>query len=88
MMEELEFILNFIKRTDFGYDVCRKQLRSLWTAYCFHTDIECDTRKYDNDIRTVYSTLEKNTSYPWSDIEDDGIIGFELFDMFMGEELS
>lgn len=88
MMRELEFILNFIKETDFGYGVCCKQLRSLWTAYCFHNDIECDTREYDNDIRAIYSALEKNTSCPWKDIEDDGIIGFELFDMFMGEELS
>lgn len=87
-MEEFEFILDFARDGDFGYDVCCRQLRSLWTAYCLHNNMECDTRVYDNDIRDVYNVLEKNASCPWGDDDEEGIIGFELFDMYMGEELS
>lgn len=87
-MEEFEFILDFVKDGDFGFSVCCRQLRSLWTAYCLHNNMECDTRCYDNDIRDIYNVLGKNTSCPWRDDDEEGIVGFELFDMYMGEELS
>lgn len=53
-----------------------------------YNNMECDTRCYDNDIRDIYDTLSKNTSCPWRDDDEEGIIGFELFDMYMGEELN
>lgn len=85
---ELQFIFDFITVADFGYATECCQLRSLWTAYCLHTDMVCDTKEYDNAILTIWSAVEKNTSCPWEDDEEEGIIGFELFDMYMGEELS
>lgn len=85
--EELGSILSFAREEDFGYDVCREQLRSLWTAYCLHKGYECDTASYDRDLMTVWNTLEENASCPWNDDDKEGIIGFERFDMFMGEYL-
>lgn len=87
MPQELRYIVEFVKDTDFDYDVCRKQLRSLWTAYCLHSDYECDTAGYDSDLLIIWNALEKNTSCPWNDDEEEGIIGFELFDSYMCEEV-
>lgn len=88
MIEEFEFILDFAKEMDFDFQVACQQLRSLWTAYCLHNDMECDTKDYDNDIRFVYAVVVKNKSCQWVDNEEEGIVGFDLFDLFMGEELS
>lgn len=88
MIEEFEFILDFAKKMDFYFQAARQQLRSLWTAYCLHNDMECDTKDYDNDIRTIYNVVSKNDSCQWVDNEEEGINGFDLFDLFMGEELS
>lgn len=87
MPQELRYIVEFVRDKDFGYDTCRKQLRSLWTAYCLHRDYECDTLGYDGDLKIVWDALEKNTSHPWCNDDEDGIIGFELFDMYMCEEV-
>lgn len=46
------------------------------------------TKDYDNDIRFVYTVVAKNKSCQWVDNEEEGIVGFDLFDLFMGEELS
>lgn len=85
---ELQFIFDFITVADFGYASECNQLRSLWTAYCLHTDMVCDTKEYDNTILSIWGAVEKNTSCPWEDDEEEGTVGFELFDMYMGEELS
>ena len=86
MIEEFGFIVNFAKEADFGYEVCRKQLRSLWTAYCLHSDYECDTVSCDNDLSELWKVVDKNTSSPWED-DEDGVAGFELFDNYMCEEV-
>lgn len=88
MIEEFGFILDFAKEMYFEFRAARQQLRSLWTAYCLHNDMECDTAKYDNDIRAIYNVVAKNKSCQWVDNEEEGIVGFDLFDLFMGEELS
>lgn len=78
-MEEFEFILDFVKETDFGYTVCCRQLRSLWTAYCLHNNLNCDTGRYDNNIHHIYNIMSKNNSCTWND--------FDSFDMYMCHEL-
>ncbi len=87
-MKELDFILDFARDNDFGYDSCREQLRSLWTAYCLHNNLLPDTRLYDNDLLEIWNVVEKNTTHPWiwTDSEEK-IEGFELFDLYMGSEL-
>lgn len=83
---EWSFLLSFAREQDFFFEVTRKQLRSLWTAYCIRHDYEPDTREYDNDLRWIWSALQENNSCPWHDTED-GIIGFDLFDVYMCEEV-
>lgn len=83
---EMSFMLAFARREDFGYEVTRKQLRSLWTAYCIRHDYDVDTSQYDNDLRWIWSATQENTSCPWND-DEDGIRGYDLFDNYMCEEV-
>lgn len=84
---ELGFIIDFVRENDFGYDVELKQLRSLWTAYCLHNNLECDTAQYDNDIKKIWFFMERNTNRPFGDIEEDYVIGFDCFYRYMCEEV-
>lgn len=85
--DELQYILKYAAEEDFGYDVCRKQLRSLWTSYCLRRDLECDTATYDSRLRELWEAIDKNTSCPWQDDEDEGVAGFDLFDGYMCEQV-
>lgn len=82
-MEEFEFMLDFIKEADFGFDVCQEQLRCLWTAYCLRNAQYPDTYEYDNDIRDLYKAVNQNTTNCWVDGNEYNIDGFEEFDKFM-----
>lgn len=56
--EELVFIISFAENECLkGATVCR-QLRSLWTAYCLHHNINVDTAQYDNDLWLVWGKVE------------------------------
>ena len=83
---EMAFMLSFARQEDFFFEVTRKQLRSLWTAYCIRHDYEIDTREYDNDLHWIWQAMQENTSCPWSD-DEDGITGYDLFDNYMCEEV-
>lgn len=88
--DELQHILKFAAEEDVLFDVVRRQLRSLWTAYCLHKGYECDTLQYDTALRLVWSSLLENDNYDvtdWQDNEDEGVVGFDLFDDYMCEEL-
>lgn len=86
-MDEFKFIIDFARNEDLGYDVCYKQLRSLWTAYCLHNNIECDTGSYDSRLCDIYHALKKNTSCPlWVD-EETEMVNFNRFDNYMCENI-
>lgn len=74
---ELEYMKNFAQEAYFDTDVCRDQLRSLWTAYCLHNDLIVDTGAYDSDILELWSvvSLGEEDTAEWSD--------FDSFDNFM-----
>lgn len=74
---ELEYLKTFAHEAYFDTEICRDQLRSLWTAYCLHNDLMVDTATYDSDILELWSVVslgEKNTT-EWS--------SFDSFDDFM-----
>lgn len=79
-MDEFEFIINFARNEDFDYDVCYQQLRSLWTAYCLHNNIECDTESHYSRLSDIYYALTENISCP-------EITSFDRFDHYMCENL-
>ena len=84
---EMAFMLSFARSQDFFYEVTRKQLRSLWTAYCIRHDYECDTKEYDDDLRWIWGAVCENSSCPWGEDEEDGVVGFEVFENYMSEEV-
>lgn len=86
--DELQHILKFASEEDFGFETVRKQFRSLWTAYCLHRDYCCDTLHYDIKLNTIWSRLLNNKTYKDTDWQDEGeVLGFELFDNYMCEEM-
>ena len=76
---EFKYLLDFAKGADFFFRTQRVQLRSLWTAYCFHANMDVDTKAYDRDLRLVWEALPVNRE------EDSGgdFSTYELFDDFM-----
>lgn len=78
---ELKYLKQFAFESCFDADICRDQLRSLWTAYCFHQNLDVDTAAYDHDLQELWEAVaevERETA-DWSD--------FDSFDLFMCKEL-
>ena len=78
---ELKYLRQFAFESCFDAEVCRDQLRSLWTAHCFHHNLDVDTADYDQDLRVVWEAVaevERETA-DWSN--------FDSFDQFMCKEL-
>ena len=80
---EFKYLLDFAKGADLFFEVQRRQLRSLWTAYCVHANTDVDTRAYDRDLRSLWEALPADRE------EDSGedFTTFEKFDDFMCAEL-
>lgn len=85
---ELQFIADFVQLEDFKYEISQAQLRALWTAFCLHWSLEPDTFKYDEELLGIWEVVRNNPSNPWLDDIGEGILGYELFDSFMGERLA
>lgn len=80
--QEYEFIRTFVHENSFDEELARDQLRALWTAYCFHCDLEVDTAKYDADLLSLWEIISdggKGDTADWS--------SFVSFDNFMAELL-
>lgn len=57
-LAELEYILEFAKERSFNGDaVEREQLRVLWTAYCLHHNIDCDTEMWGSHINQLWEAV-------------------------------
>ena len=85
---ELEFICEFAKQSDLKIELAQRQLRSLWTAYCFHKNIDCDTGRYDKDLAAIWDAVRENGSCPWKDDDKNFYAtGYDQFDDFMCEEV-
>ena len=74
---EFEYMKQFIAEAFFDFENDCEQLRSLWTAYCIHCNLECDTARYDSDLRSLYEEIGRDTCGfgPWS--------SFSRFDEYM-----
>ena len=79
--QELQYIISFAEESRFEMEPAHSQLRSLWTAYCLHHNLDVDTSKYDHDLMAIWaqvSATEGDTAC-WSD--------FDSFDAFMSADL-
>lgn len=73
---ELSYILSFADKGCFDTETACNQLRSLWTAYCLHHDLDVDTSGYDHDLMTVWerTAAAEGDTVCWSDYA-----GFDSF---------
>lgn len=85
--EEFGFLKKFAKEGDFFFEVCKRQLRSLWTAYCIRYDLDVDTLAYDTQLKEVWLSLRIEGEDCWMAADDEGTVGFEEFDDYMCEEM-
>lgn len=66
---EYEYILECIEHgEDLDSNTVMKQLKSLWTAYCLHRNLDVDTAEYDNRMAEMWKLMQENESSPdWLD---------------------
>lgn len=78
---EFNYLLSFVDEASFESALYCNQLCALWTAYCFHYNLNLDTADYDADMRKLWETVSKTGQCApfWSD--------FESFEIFMCENL-
>lgn len=85
--EEMNYILDFAKGIDFGYEGSSRQLRSLWTAYCLHNNIDVDSNEYDVGIAKIWDVVYENETNCWVDNDEEFIVGYDEFDSYMSDEI-
>lgn len=74
---EMEYLKEFVQQGSFDDEISRDHLRCLWTAYCFHHNLDVDTARYDNDLLGLWDVMlegEPETA-DWS--------SYDEFDNFM-----
>lgn len=86
---EKAFMLEFARTQNFSFETNKKQIRSLWTAYCIRHDYEPDTDSYDNDLFWIWNVLKENDSSPWKDYMEGNVLiyGYGDFYRYMCEEV-
>lgn len=71
-LAELEYIKAFAKESHFDEDLCRDQLRCLWTAYCFRHNLDVDTAQHDTDLMSVWEVVDEPDCCDWHDFDTFG----------------
>lgn len=74
---ELEYLKEFVRQSCFDGELSRDHLRCLWTAYCFHHNLDVDTARYDNELLGGWNVMleEEPETADWSSHDE--------FDSFM-----
>lgn len=79
---EWKYLKAFARENSFDDELAREQLRSLWTAFCFHHNMIVDTAEYDNALLELRNFMV-NCGYPLTRWWANCI----AFDLFMCKEL-
>lgn len=68
---ETEYLLDFARESCFDVEVCRDQLRILWTAFCLHHGLDVDTLNYDCELQVLWNVISASESdtADWSDFD-------------------
>jgi len=84
-ISELEFLKAFAQESCFDNELCRDQLRSLWTAYCFHHNHDVDTREYDVDLQELWEVIDESDCADWHDYSTfyDFMCGYFVLEVMM-----
>ena len=54
---EMKYLKEFVRQGCFDEELSRDQLRCLWTAYCFHHNLDVDTSGYDEDLNELWDAM-------------------------------
>lgn len=79
---QIEKILQFAKTNDFFFEKTKRQLRSLWTTHCIYTDMDVDTKEYDDLLLSIWDAIPYSEKEQYSDFEN-----YQIFNIFMSAEL-
>lgn len=79
-MNELSFLFEWVRETDFCGDLDIDILRILWTAYCFHNGLDVYTAEYDNVLLCIYNSIVPNDSV-------NVLMTYDEFDAYMAHYL-
>ena len=73
---EFKYMATFAIESYLIEELARDQLRSLWTAYCFHHNLDVDTEEYDEDLSQLWDVVSEvgDGTSEWSDY--DGFSNF------------
>lgn len=55
--EEFQYLMSFIRETEVFHEAFWQQLRALWTAYCFHKNIDIETAVGDEREYRIWHEL-------------------------------
>ena len=71
---EFKFVLDFIVESYLIEELARDQLRSLWTAYCLHHNLDADTAEYYEDFAQLWKVVSESGdgTSEWSDFDSFG----------------
>ncbi|MBM6722677.1 hypothetical protein [Pseudoflavonifractor phocaeensis] len=78
--DEYNYLLKFAAGADFEVgELAEKQLRALWTAFCFHESLDVDMAEYDAKLRALYQQMPGySISCSWYDYDGFGRYMCEL----------
>ncbi len=77
--KELDYMRCFAKGAENWTDELQlNQLRCLWTAYCFHQNMEADTFGYDTELKQLWREI---------DGAEEIFVSYEGFYNYMAEYL-
>ena len=67
---ELKYLFEFAKGAIFSDGSDLQVLRCLWTAYCFHFDLNVDTQPYDTMLYRLWNIVGQNRSCTFENVDD------------------
>ena len=77
---ELDYMVRFAIEADFDMEeLPASQLHALWVAYCFHNNLDTDTRGYDLALAWLWEAVKDKNCSVWRD--------FDSFQSYMCEDL-
>lgn len=63
---EFDYLKKFAKGIEYFTEIDYNQLKSLWTAFCFHSDLIVDTSIYDNKFLEIWEEIESTDGFDFT----------------------
>ena len=69
---EFDFLSDFVAENCLDVEVCRDQLRVLWTAFCLHHGLIVDTHNFDLHLLKLWERLQEtgDGTSEWANLDE------------------